>query len=322
MSTGLKGPPLVRVSGAPVISSVIDSHMGPNINTGKFTHIRNDGTPETQTVSKTLNDEAILSNAMGASAIVNDLSPIAKPSAPIASYYSTSSNSVSSVPSRSVVGMSNNFNDIGGPPPPIHTNNLQRFSSNQPPHTGQFGGPPPPPSYRTHLPNDIPRHALVPNDIPRTHAPPHAPPRSAVSPQPTAPVAPPKRTGRIDSSQIPRPPRPQKDIVYNTRSGTGWKVPPLSGAIFKAVDNGNCSPRLMRVTMCAVPTNKEVLGNTGIPMAMVVTPFAGPENGEEPVQLVDMGESPPRYIILCLAFIFIRFYILFFYIDNSPHTFQ
>ena len=46
--------------------------------------------------------------------------------------------------------------------------------------------------------------------------------------------------------------------------------------------------------MC-IPSSKEILNSTGIPFAIVSTPFAGPENLEEPVPIVDMGASPPRY---------------------------
>jgi Sec23/Sec24 zinc finger len=233
----------------------------------------------------------------------------------------------SSSASRMNYGMLNNFSSAGGPPPPINTT---RFPSDLHPH-GAFNtniGPPPPPpthstarlssSMGTHIPSPPP-YNRNPSDVPRHVSPPHSRTVSA--------VAPPKQKARIDMSQIPRPPKPQKDIVYNTRSASGRKVPPLSSSIFKAVDKGNCSPRQMRITMCAVPSTKEALGKTGIPLAIVVTPFAGPENGEEPVHSVDMGESPPRCVkilefsVLCPLFCFVystwhfssaKLYVLFY----------
>jgi hypothetical protein len=46
--------------------------------------------------------------------------------------------------------------------------------------------------------------------------------------------------------------------------------------------------------MCAPPTSKEVLKMTGIPFAIVATPFAEPENFEDPVQTVDYQQAPVR----------------------------
>ena len=113
-------------------------------------------------------------------------------------------------------------------------------------------------------------------------------------PQVTSPSPKRNQTARIDSSQMPRPPRPQKDITFNTKAGVGRKVPPLSNSIFRTVDKGNCSPRLLRITTCAVPCSEVILNNTAIPLALIVTPFSHMENNEDNVPIIDMGESPPR----------------------------
>jgi hypothetical protein len=106
--------------------------------------------------------------------------------------------------------------------------------------------------------------------------------------------APRRSNSRIDPSQMPRPPRPQTDITFHTRSGTGRKVPPLVNSGYMAIDTGNSLPRHFRITMCAPPISKEILNQVGIPYAAIATPFAAVENGEEGISVVDMGESPPR----------------------------
>lgn len=199
------------------------------------------------------------------------------------------------------------FNMIGGPPPPLSSSRLpgsaayqntcppppQSSNNNRvPPSNAAYQNTcPPPPSSSNYnrISNANPKNENLSHDHPKDFT----PSRTLITP-PAPPPPPPKKSSRVDANEIPRPLKPQKDIIYTTRSGATRKVPPHSGSFFKAIDKGNCSPRLMRVTACAVPTTKDVLGNTGIPLALVVTPFAGPENGEEPLHLVDMGESPPR----------------------------
>lgn len=93
---------------------------------------------------------------------------------------------------------------------------------------------------------------------------------------------------RIDPAQMPRPDKGQHGLVYHTRSSaTTRKTPPTSNSIYSVVDNGNCSPRVMRCTMVAPPGNKEVLTQVGLPFAALCTPFAAPEHSELPVPDVD-----------------------------------
>lgn len=101
---------------------------------------------------------------------------------------------------------------------------------------------------------------------------------------------------RIDPAQMPRPDKGQHGLVYHTRSATARKTPPASNSIYSAVDNGNCSPRVMRCTMVAPPGSKEILTQVGLPFTALCTPFAAPEHGEQRVPDVDWGELqlPPR----------------------------
>eukprot|EP01041_Mallomonas_annulata_P005068 gene5066-10143_t len=96
---------------------------------------------------------------------------------------------------------------------------------------------------------------------------------------------------RIDPSQMPRPPIPPVDLLYQTRSTNQRKIPPVSNAMYQSVDMGCASPRFLRCTLCAPPTSKDVLREMSLPYTLLATPFANCENGEEPVLMVDMNRS-------------------------------
>ena len=124
---------------------------------------------------------------------------------------------------------------------------------------------------------------------------------------------------RIDPGQMPRPIISHAPPVeYATRlpsaggsSGAGAAaVPlPLESAGYVAVDAGNASPRFMRPTMSMIPTTGEVLASSAIPFAILVTPFAIQHELEEPVPLVDYGETGPMRCEACKAYVnpFFRF---------------
>jgi protein transport protein SEC24 len=59
---------------------------------------------------------------------------------------------------------------------------------------------------------------------------------------------------------------------------------------------GNCSPRFVRITTCAPGNSATLQAKSGLPLALVISPFALPENGEDAVPIAYMGanESPPR----------------------------
>lgn len=52
----------------------------------------------------------------------------------------------------------------------------------------------------------------------------------------------------------------------------------------------------------APPTTKAILDKTGLPFALVATPFANTENDEKPIPEVDLGPMPPR-CTRCRAYI-------------------
>jgi len=99
---------------------------------------------------------------------------------------------------------------------------------------------------------------------------------------------------RVDPSQMPHPDKPLYDVVYHTRSGSGRRNPPSGNSIYTAIDTGNCIPRHMRATLVAPPVNKALLDKTGLPFAIIATPFAPVERDEAPIPTVDLGPLPPR----------------------------
>ena len=310
MSAGLRGPPLVRVSATSILGTEQESRNSIHLSQHQNSPLSQPSTPR-----DVHHDDQILSQGLGTISI-NNISENDIASA-LSFHHNVPTFSVPETISGSggiIGGTSSSFSKMKGPPPPPEIRNSPRYSTdispsiNCPPpqmknvgvsdnllptnqfqkqyniNTAQYRSvTPPPPPHRV--------SSSSPTSPPKHHVPPSSNFRSGIQP----PQPSPKNKARIDSSQMPRPPRPQRDIVFNTRAGVGRKVPPLSGSTFKSVDKGNCSPRLMRVTMCAIPSSKEILNSTGIPFAIVSTPFAGPENLEEPVPIVDMGASPPRY---------------------------
>jgi protein transport protein SEC24 len=66
---------------------------------------------------------------------------------------------------------------------------------------------------------------------------------------------------------------------------------------------------LMRCTMNQIPCTGDLLTTSGMPLALLVQPFALPHPSEEPIQLVDFGEMGPIRCSRCKAYInpFMRF---------------
>ena len=82
------------------------------------------------------------------------------------------------------------------------------------------------------------------------------PPQMAPSGSP----GPPRKIDRIDPRQIPRPSDPKGTVIkYYTRSGA---APPSSTADFIAIDEGNCSPRFVRLTTNHIAHEQELIDTT------------------------------------------------------------
>ncbi|WFC98366.1 COPII coat Sec23p-Sfb3p heterodimer component [Malassezia yamatoensis] len=112
---------------------------------------------------------------------------------------------------------------------------------------------------------------------------------------------------KIDPDQIPSPVDAQyadqrffHHEFFGTCSREGL---PLSTTNFAAIDQGNCSPKFMRLTTYCVPATEEVAATSKLPMALTVQPFAQLRPDEAPVPLAQLGEAGPPRCKRCRAYI-------------------
>ncbi|XP_042386495.1 protein transport protein Sec24-like At4g32640 [Zingiber officinale] len=114
---------------------------------------------------------------------------------------------------------------------------------------------------------------------------------------------------KIDPNQIPRPLPSSSITLFETRQGNQANVPPPATSNFVVKDNGNSSPRLMRCTLNQIPCTGDLLSTSGMPLTLMVQPLSLPHQSEEPIQVVDFGESGPIRCSRCKSYInaFMRF---------------
>ncbi|KAL6760997.1 hypothetical protein V8C86DRAFT_991602 [Haematococcus lacustris] len=199
------------------------------------------------------------------------------------------------------------------PPPPLSMGGMQAQGSMGPPGAGlppgppqQFGMPPPGVGYGAAPPGML--------------APPPPPPigqaPSAQHPYPPGqgrgPVAPPANasSNRIDPSQIPRPaPLPTATILFDTRVAGQHAMPPPAASRFAVRDCGSAGPRYLRSSLNQVPHSQDLLNNSQMPFAVIISPMALPDPADSPLQVVDNGELGPVRCTRCKAYMnpFMRF---------------
>ncbi|XP_039120781.1 protein transport protein Sec24-like At4g32640 isoform X1 [Dioscorea cayenensis subsp. rotundata] len=114
---------------------------------------------------------------------------------------------------------------------------------------------------------------------------------------------------KIDPNQIPRPMPSSSVVFFETYLGNQVTIPPPATNECIVRDTGNCSPRLMRCTMNQIPCTGDLLSTSSMPLALMIQPLALPHPEEEPIQVVDFGESGPLRCSRCKAYInpFMRF---------------
>ncbi|KAE9611541.1 putative von Willebrand factor, type A, Zinc finger, Sec23/Sec24-type, sec23/Sec24, trunk [Lupinus albus] len=115
-----------------------------------------------------------------------------------------------------------------------------------------------------------------------------------------APMAGPSK---IDPNQIPRPSPGSAVILHETRQGNQATIPPPATSDYIVRDTGNCSPRYMRCTINQIPFTADLLSTSGMQLAMLVQPLALPHPSEDPIHVVDFGESGPVRCSRCKAYI-------------------
>ncbi|KAF4370869.1 hypothetical protein G4B88_012669 [Cannabis sativa] len=197
--------------------------------------------------------------------------------------------------------MSNDLGGMGasGPPPPP----MQPSS----PYSGVAQGALPPAGSPFGSPTwPMQPGQMAPPPVPGSMQPPRMYPNQSMTTiqsgigQTGAPVA---GSTKIDPNQIPRPLPSSSIIQHVTRHGNQANCPPPATSDYVVNDNGNCSPRYMRCTINQIPCTADLLTTSGMPLALLVQPLALPHPSEEPIHVVDFGESGPVRCSRCKGYI-------------------
>ncbi|KAK4395543.1 protein transport protein Sec24-like [Sesamum angolense] len=108
---------------------------------------------------------------------------------------------------------------------------------------------------------------------------------------------------KIDPNQIPRLSTSSSVILHETRHDNQANPPPPATSEYIVKDTGNCSPRYIRCTINQIPCTVDLLSTSAMQLALLVQPLALPHPSEEPIQVVDFGESGPVRCSRCKGYI-------------------
>ena len=137
--------------------------------------------------------------------------------------------------------------------------------------------------------------ALGPGAVPST-------PRTASSASSAPEARNSSSTNRIDPSQIPRPESLRAAERWQTRANVG-QSPPAATSAFVVEDDGNCSPRYMRLTINQVLSTADALTSSAVPFGVVCQPLADVPLAEGKIPVIDFGEAGPVRCERCRAYV-------------------
>jgi protein transport protein SEC24 len=112
----------------------------------------------------------------------------------------------------------------------------------------------------------------------------------------------------VAAKQIPSLPelREADQSLWRTTPFCTWDNridPPSSSTDYTSIDQGNSSPKFVRLSLPLVPTTSDTLEKTALPLSLVIQPFAQQRSEEMPIPVVDFGpEGPPR-CSSCMSYI-------------------
>lgn len=203
------------------------------------------------------------------------------------------------------------------PPMPAQQSSMPPIPGQQPPMPGQQPPMPgqftqPGQQFQQQPQMQFPGMPAQPFQSPGTNRNFNQPPQIGGYPQqqqpgyPTSPMQAAAPQKRLDPDQMPNPIQVMSE---NQRACGGvfstlqiGQVPPLVTTQFITQDQGNSGPRYMRSTMYNIPANTDMMKQSAIPFALIISPFAKTVEQEMAPPIVDFGEIGPIRCVRCKAY--------------------